>query len=160
MPTRIEELPTGYRAVTPTMDDIARATEFFNLVEISEWGMPDFDEREVEDEWADLDLEKSVVLVEDDSGQIVASMTLVLSNGLTWEAFGYVHPDHQKKGLGTWAIRWSEAKAVAREDETREGFRVAMINYISTVNSAAQELLAAEGYEVEKVFRRMRIDLE
>ena len=81
------------------MEDIPRAMEFFNLVEISEWGVPDFDESEVEEEWSELDLPKSVVLIEDESGQIVASMTLVLSNGLTWEAFGYVHPAHQRRGL-------------------------------------------------------------
>ena len=84
MPARIADLPCGIRAMTPTMNDIGRATEFFNLVEISEWGVPDFDESEVEEEWADLDLEKSVVVVEDESGQIVASMTLILSDGVTW----------------------------------------------------------------------------
>ena len=119
MPARIEELPKGYRAVSPTMDDIPRATEFFNLVEISEWGVPDFDESEVEDEWSELDLPSSVVLIEDESDQIVASMTLVLSNGLTWEAFGYVHPEHQRRGLGGWVIRWSEEMAKGREAETR-----------------------------------------
>jgi ribosomal protein S18 acetylase RimI-like enzyme len=142
------------------MGDVGRATEFFNLVEISEWGMPDFDVSEVEEEWADLELEKSVVLVEDETGQIVASMTLVLSNGLTWEAFGYVHPEHQQRGLGSWAIRWSEAWAREREEETKPDYRLDMLNYISAINRPAQDLLAAEGYEVAKVFRRMRIDLE
>jgi GNAT superfamily N-acetyltransferase len=160
MPARIEELPAGYRAVTPTMDDVARATEFFNLVEISEWGVPDFVESEIEEEWSDLDLEKSVVLVEDESGNYVASMTLEFSNGVTWEAFGYVHPEHQDRGLGTWVVRWSEAMARACEGETRDGYRLAMFNYISTVNGAAQELLTAEGYELQKVFRRMSIELQ
>ena len=115
MPVEIDDLPSGYRAVTATMEDVPRATEFFNLVEISEWGMPDFDESEVEEEWEEIDLGDSVVLVEDESGQIVASMTLLLSNGVTWEAFGYVHPDHQRRGLGTWVVRWAEAMAAKRE---------------------------------------------
>lgn len=159
MEAEIGKLPTGYRAVTPTMEDIGRATEFFNLVEISEWGEPDFDESEVEEEWEELELEKSVVLVEDETGQIVASMTLVFGDGVTWEAFGYVHPEHQQRGLGSWIVRWSEAMARHREEETRDGYRVTMFNYTSTVNRAAQALLESEGYEIAKVFRRMRIEL-
>ncbi|MCO5221880.1 MAG: GNAT family N-acetyltransferase [Thermomicrobiales bacterium] len=155
----IVELPDGYRAVTPSMDDIPRATAFFNLVEISEWGMPDFDENEVEEEWADLDLSKSVVLVESESGEVVASMTLIESRGVTWEAFGYVHPGHQGNGLGRWIVDWSERTAHSRDDETRDGYKVELLNYISTVNTAAQQLLGARGYEVAKVFRRMRLDM-
>ncbi len=159
MTGRIADLPAGYRSVSPTMDDIPRATDFFNLVEISEWGMPDFDESEVEEEWADLDLAKSVVLVEDEHGHIVASMTLVNGNGVTWDAFGYVHPEHQKRGLGAWIIDWAEATAADRMDETRSGYRIEMLNFTSTINAAAQELLGAKGYDVVKVFRRMRIEL-
>lgn len=159
MPLQLDDLPAGYRAVTPTMDDVARATEFFNIVEISEWGVPDFTEREIEEEWSDLDLEQSVVMVEDESRQYVASMTLEFNHGVTWEAFGYVHPEHQQRGLGTWVVRWSEAMARSRENETRDGYRLALFNYISTVNRAAQELLRAEGYDLQKVFRRMSIEL-
>lgn len=160
MPLASNDLPKGYRFFTPSLDDIPRATGFFNLVEISEWGMPDFDESEVREEWEELDLGKSVVMVEHESGELVASMTLVNSRGVTWEAFGYVHPDHQQKGLGTWIVRWAETAAHQREDETRSGFQLSMLNYISTVNKAAQDLLGDLGYDVAKVFRRMRIELE
>lgn len=158
--TERDTLPDGYRAFTPTMGDIPRATEFFNLVEISEWGMPDFDESEVVEEWAELDLGKSVVLVEDRAGELVASMTLINNHGVTWEAYGYVHPDHQQRGLGTWITNWSEAKAAERADETRNGYQLVMLNFISTVNEAARELMTGLGYEGSKVFRRMRIELD
>jgi mycothiol synthase len=154
------QLPQGYRLFTPSIDDAPRATEFFNLVEISEWGIPDFDESEIVDEWSDLDLAKSVVLVENEAGELVASMTLHNSNGVAWEAFGYVHPDHQGKGLGTWITRWSEATAVAREDETKPGYQISLLNWIGTVNGPARELMLGLGYRPTKVFRRMRTDLE
>lgn len=157
--TNSNGLPDGYRAFTPTMSDIPRATAFFNLVEISEWGMPDFDESEVVEEWSDLDLNKSVVLVENPAGELVASMTLINNNGVTWEAFGYVHPDHQQRGLGTWITRWSETQASERCDETKDGYQIVMLNFISTVNEPARELMAGLGYEGSKVFRRMRIEL-
>lgn len=142
------------------MDDIPRATEFFNLVEISEWGEPDFDEAEVEEEWSELELAQSVVLVEDVDGQIVASMTLIGGEGVTWEAFGYVHPEHQGRGLGGWIVDWSETRALDRISSAPDGYRVDILNYTSTINAAAQQLLASKGYDVFKVFRRMRIDLE
>lgn len=152
-------LPSGYRAVTPSIDDVPRATQFFDLVEISEWGEPDFDEDEVRDEWEELDLEASVVLVEDTDGSLVAGMTLLLSNGVTWEAFGYVHPDHRGRGLGTWIVDWSETMASHRAVETRDGYEVAILNYTSTVNAEAQRLMSRRGYDIVRVFRRMRIDL-
>jgi GNAT superfamily N-acetyltransferase len=154
------ELPSGYRSFTPSIDDAPRATAFFNLVEISEWGMPDFDESEIIEEWSDLDLAKSVVLVEHDTGELVASMTIHNSNGVGWEAFGYVHPEHEGNGLGTWITRWSEAMAAAREDETRPGYRITLTNWIGTVNGAARELMLGLGYQPTRVFRRMRIELE
>lgn len=153
-------LPVGYRAFSPTMSDIERATKFFDLVEISEWGVSDWEAEEVAQEWAELDLDKSLVLVENSAGQLVASMTLVNSNGVTWEAYGYVHPEYQHRGLGSWIVRWSETKAAERDDETRAGYRIEMLNFIALVNEAARCLLEKHGYEGTKVFRRMRIDLE
>lgn len=160
MSGNIEDLPVGYRAVTPTMDDISPATEFFNLVETSEWGEPDFDEDEVREVWDEIELEHSVVLVKDAAGQIVASMTLLLNEGVTWEAFGYVHPEHQGKGLGSWIVGWSEETAKQRAGEWKADYRVTLLNYTSTVNEAARGLMDAERYEIARVFRRMRIDLE
>lgn len=156
----MNELPAGYRAFAPTMEDIPRAVEFFNLVEISEWGVPDFEESDVVEEWEEYDLEKSVVLVEDGNGDLVASMTLVNTSKATWEAYGYVHPDHQARGLGTWVTRWSEDKAAERADETEDGYQIVILNFISTINDPAGRLLNGLGYEGSKVFRRMRIDLE
>ena len=153
-------LPDGYRAFTPAMSDVARATEFFDLVEISEWGVSDWEEEEVAEEWSGLDLESSVVLVETLAGELVASMTLVIKNGMAWEAYGYVHPEHQQRGLGSWIVRWAESKAAERSGETRDGYRIEMLNFIALVNEEARSLLAAHGYEGAKVFRRMRIDLE
>lgn len=152
-------LPDGYRPVTPKMDDTARAAAFFDLVEIGEWGVSDWTEAEVAEEWAGLDLERSVVLVENDAGDLVASMTLIGKGGVGWEAFGYVHPDHQQRGLGTWIVRWAENMAAERTNETRDWYRVEMLNFIATVNDAAQRLLTDMEYEGTRVFRRMRIDL-
>jgi mycothiol synthase len=160
LPAPSNQLPQGYRSFTPSIDDVPRAVEFFNLVEISEWGMPDFEESEIVDEWSDLDLEKSVVLVQNESGNLVASMTLQSSNGVAWEAFGYVHPDHQGKGLGTWITRWSEEMAAAREGETKPGYQITLHNWIGTVNGPARDLMLGLGYQPTKVFRRMRIELE
>jgi GNAT superfamily N-acetyltransferase len=100
-----------------------------------------------------------VVLVEDATGQIVASMTLLLNDGVTWEAFGYVHPEHQGNGLGAWVIEWSEVMANQRVEEWRPDYRVTMLNYTSTINEAAHALLGEKQYDIAKVFRRMRIDL-
>ncbi len=151
--------PPGYRAVRPVMGDVPRATAFFDLVEISEWGISDWEEREVAEEWEGLDLERSVVLVEDERGELAASMTLVNKNGVAWEAFGYVHPEHQERGLGSWIVRWSERLAAERVNETRDGYQIELLNYIGTVNEAARALLADHGYEGTRVFRRMRVDL-
>lgn len=159
MPQPLFDLPPGYRSFTPSIDDVPRATDFFNLVEVSEWGEPDFDESEVVEEWENLDLEQQVVLVEDAAGELVASMTLHGKNGVSWEAFGYVHPDHQEKGLGTWIVRWSEERALDPESDARPGYRRTILNFTSTINGPAHQLLENLGYEVVRVFRRMRIDL-
>lgn len=153
-------LPNGFHAFAPSMDDVSRATAFFNLVEISEWGVSDWEQSEVTEEWTELDLEKSIVLVENDIGELVASMTLVNNNGVTWEAYGYVHPHYQQQGLGSWIVHWSESKAAERSNEMRDGIRIELLNFIAGVNEPARILMETLGYEGTKVFRRMRIDLQ
>ncbi len=154
-----DALPPGYRAVRPVMGDVPRATAFFDLVEISEWGISDWEEREVAEEWEGLDLERSVVLVEDERGELAASMTLVNKNGVAWEAVGYVHPLHRGRGLGTWIVRWAENKAAERVDEMWDGHIIEMHNYIAAPNGDARRLLRGLGYQEVIVFRQMRIDL-
>ena len=51
------------------------------------------------------------------------------------------------------------ALAEERNDEWRADHRVTLLNYSSTINEAAHQLMVSAGYEIAKVFRRMRIDL-
>ena len=125
-------LPEGFNARPACMDDLEAAVAFFNVCEIEESGVPDFEIDEVRAEWGDLDLSLNTLLAFDTEGEIVASMIVTPRGRESADAAGYTHPTHKGKGLGAAMVRWSEhrAKELARESGEASrcvtGFRLAI----------------------------------
>jgi mycothiol synthase len=152
--TRIGSVPEPYTARFASRDDIPAATEFFNRVEISEHGEPDWDEDDVSEEWASLDPGRDVLLVETADARIVGSMTVEPRGNGTFNAAGYVHPEHASRGIGSYLVAFSERRASA-EPEAPGSSRIRVHNWVSGVNGAANTLLRERRYQHVRTFYRM-----
>ncbi len=130
--------------------DAAAVTELCVAHEIAMYGHTTFSQADLEEEWADLDLEADVRVVRD--GERVVGYGAVRERGEPWRVEGYVHPDAFGRGLGTRIANELEAYAV-------EAGARRLQNSVIEADSAARDLLESLGYDAVRVFREMRIGL-
>jgi mycothiol synthase len=149
------QLPDGYTVRAATMDDADTATELLNLCEIDENGVPDFEPGDLAEGWAKLDLSERVALIEAPDGSFAGYMAIYSRGNVVHDADIYVHPDHSGRGLGTYLVRLSEARAQSWVNSAPPGKQVVLRNPVNSTNHEANELLLALGYHRVRHFWRM-----
>ncbi len=156
-------LPTGYQARPATLADLEPAVAMLNAASRAllgvdthtlanwtrEWNMPGWD----------LSTDTQLVLALDGS---VAGLTQVwdFEPHTTPEIWGRVHPDHLNRGLGTYMLRWAEARCAPAVYRAPAGARVAARQWINNMDTGTHALLRAEGYDLARHNRRMVIQLD
>ena len=131
--------------------DAAGVTEVVAALESSLYGRTTFSQADLEEEWAELDLEQDVRIVRD--GERVVGYGALQRLGDLWRAEGYVHPDAAGRGIGTLIATGFE------EDAARRGAH-GIQNSVLELDAAARSLLESLGYGAVRVFREMRIALD
>jgi mycothiol synthase len=130
--------------------DAAGVTEVVAALE-SLYGQSAFSRADLEDEWADLELEQDAHVVRD--GDRIVGYGVVRERGERWRVEGYVHPDALGRGIGRLLATGLEAEAA------RRGAR-RIQSSVFEADSAARRLLESLGYGAVRVFRVLRIELE
>jgi mycothiol synthase len=141
----------GAFATPAVAADAAAVTEVVAALESSLYGQSAFSQADLEDDWADLDLEQDVRVVREVDR--VVGYGVVRERGELWRVEGYVHPDSHGRGIGTVIATGLE------QDAARRGAR-RIQNGVLEADDAARRLLESFGYAAVRVFREMRIELE
>lgn len=155
----MKPLPDGYSARAPVPDDanaVARLIAACQLVDIGEAEMTT---EELLDDWHDLELseEAVVVLAPDDEP---AGYADVINRGyVSISVYGYVHPEHRERGIGSYLIGWGEEWANDRLRLAPEGSRVVIQHYILAGSEDAHRLLEESGYAPLRGTYVMAIDM-
>jgi mycothiol synthase len=152
--------PAGYTVRRPTPADLAAVAAFLAVVTAAEFGAPDFPEEELRGHWAALDLEADAWLVLAPDGGVAGYAALHHQDHAVLQAEGYVHPAHAGRGLGTFLVRATEARANEHVPHAPPGLQVLLYNAVNARNPAARHLLERAGYAAVRHFRRMVADLE
>jgi mycothiol synthase len=156
-------LPAGYTARPARLDDVEATVAMLNAASrallgvdshtvdkwVREWNMPDWD----------LGADTQLVLAPDGS---VAALGVVwdFAPHVAPEVWARVHPDHLQRGLGTYLLRWAQARCAHAVARAPEGARVVAQASIHDLDTSTQELLLAEGYTLVRHALRMVIALE
>src|SRR5262245_60340457 len=109
-------IPPGYISRPPSLDDAAGIAD---LIGASQRAYGDDDPvvaEEIVGDWDGLNLAAEAMLVTTDGGAEAAYADIDNRGNVVVAIYGYVHPDHQRRGLGTALVHWGEAFAVARMD--------------------------------------------
>jgi mycothiol synthase len=131
--------------------DAAAVAELCMAYEIAMYGQTTFSQSDLEEEWAEMDLDRDVRVVRE-GGRIVG-YSAIRERGEPWRVEGYVHPDAFGRGIGTRLATALEAQAV-------EAGARRLQNSVIEADSTARSLLEALGYDAVRVFREMRLELE
>jgi GNAT superfamily N-acetyltransferase len=138
--------------MTPAAREDAReVAELIVALEASLYGASELSATDVQEQWADLDLERNTRIVRDRDRIVGYSELREL--GERWRAEGYVRLDAHGRGIGTLLA------ATLEEDAARGGAR-RIQNSVLEADKAARALLESRGYEAVRVYREMRIDLD
>jgi mycothiol synthase len=141
---------TQFRLDPATAGDAAAVTAIVAAVESKLYGASAYTQRDLEDEWMDLDLALNARVVRD--GDRVVGYGSLRGRSEPWSVEVYVHPGATGRGIGRLIATGLE------EEAARRGAR-RIHNSALEADSAARRLLEGLGYEAVRVFREMRIDL-
>jgi GNAT superfamily N-acetyltransferase len=132
-------------------EDAADVAGVAVALETSLYGQTAYSQADLEDEWADLDLERDTRVVVD--GDRIVGYGSLRDRGELWRTEGLVHPEAQGRGAGK-----ELATTLEREAADRGARRVQ--SGVFEVDDAGRRLLESLGYRPVRAFREMRIDLE
>lgn len=134
----------------PTEADAPAVTGLIRAFETELAGEAEQSEQDLRDDWADLDLARDAWLVED--GGALAGYIALSTSGPPLSD-GYVHPDFRGRGVGARLLELAEAEA-------RERGLPALQNAVLAADEPALELLRSRGFQEQRRYYRMVIELE
>ena len=145
------------------LDDLQAAVEFLNLYSLSTIGLRRHNLETLRREWTipGFDLENSTRVVLSPEGEWIGYIEV-------WDAddppvrvhvWGCVHPEHQRRGIGTQLQAWAEARArqalTRLPDDVRATIRMTSLS----TNKAASHLFKKSGAKLVRRYWDMQIDL-
>jgi mycothiol synthase len=144
---------------TATAADLPEVLALAQASDVALIGETDWTEADLREEWQDYDLERDVFLLDLD-GRLAGYAAFERRGGGRMLVDGYVHPALTGRGVGAELLRLTEERAREELASVPQDERAYLQNAALASDPAAPALYAAHGYEPERHFWRMVIDLE
>lgn len=158
-----QTLPEGYSIRPPILDDAAAVADLVNATARDEVGGAETEANDILSQWKDPErtLEDEDWLVVAPGGQIVGYLELYEYPPYTvFEFDGYVHPDHQGKGIGSLVLDTIERRARREMHRAEAGTRVTLRTRVWNTACRAHTLLEAHGFTHIRDWRQMALTFE
>jgi mycothiol synthase len=157
-----DRLPNSVKVRPATLDDAQAMAELLNASSIERTGQPLVTAQYVGGvlRMPGVNL-KTDTLLALGSRQELAGCALVqdTSPHTSYYAIAEVHPEYQRRGVGSMLCRWVEERAHSSLPLAPEGERVAIRQQRLSTDEAARELLMGQGYSVVRHNFRMAVEL-
>ncbi|MBF6589287.1 MAG: GNAT family N-acetyltransferase [Ktedonobacterales bacterium] len=156
------QLPEGYQARAARLDDLEAIATVVATCQIAEYGEPDTPLEEIRMEWQvpGFDPATDAWVVVAPGGRVVAVADAWAEHGVQIFLSTRVVPDACGKGIGSYLLTRTEARAHAMAATAPDGARVTLNTSVTAVNEAGHRLLAGRGYTLVRHYWTMRVDLE
>lgn len=144
-------LPERLEVRCVTVDDAPAINELVTAADTAVQGWSESSESELLGWWRMMDLKHNSWLLHE--GGEVAGYGVGFAHGETLELDGYVHPEHQGRGLGAWLV----ARA---EERTRELGLPKLYTFSLAGDEKARRLFTESGLRELRRYYRMLIELD
>ncbi len=151
-------LPSGFQVRHPTMDDLSAAFELVTACDRADYGAPDEVFEDMREAWHGLDLAADAFVVWAADRELVGLATVEGHAMMTADV--YVHPRYRTRGIGSYLVHLTEARARERTVGVVGNERVVLDRIVNGYNDVAGRLLRAEGYTLVRHHWRMLMSLE
>jgi mycothiol synthase len=157
------ELVAGYSFRAPTNDDFDVVFKLIRECEVADEGKAELTPDDLRGAWdrPRVDREKDIWYITSAGGVPAGYGDIWARDGYgVIITDGYIHPDHQGRGLGRWLVLAMEERARELADEhAPAGQRVIVHNIVPSENTPATDILKSEGYVPGRYFWRMVIEM-
>jgi len=143
--------PDGFSVRRATVDDAPAVDELITAADVAVQGWSESSVPELLGWWRMMDLESSSWVLHD-AGSL-AAYAAGFVHGDVYEHDGFVHPDYQRRGLGTWLVARGEERAVELGKARLQAFSLAG-------DARAHALFEQCGMRELRRYFRMMIELE
>jgi mycothiol synthase len=145
------------------MDDLDAAVEFFNLYSMATIGVKDTTPESLRREWTTpgYDLEASTRVIQLPEGDWIGYAEVWDADEVPVHAFlwGCVHPEYQRRGIGTHLQLWAEHRAQQALTRLPEDLRFSVRMFATSNNASAIALFKQRGANHIRRYWDMQIDL-
>ena len=153
-------LPAGYSARAATRDDARAVADLRSAYQADEGDTGIITAEEQLNDWQGADLAEDTVVVVAPDGSLAAHADILNRRNIQVSVYGGVHPQHRRRGLGTYVTEWGEAWTRARMDRAPADAEITVQHYVNASNAAAVALMAKLGYPYAHTIYVMRIEMD
>jgi mycothiol synthase len=153
-------LPDGYSARTATFGDAEAVAGLIAACQRAVGDRSGMTVEELLDDWQEITLSEDAVAVQAPDGRVAAYADVINRSYVSVSVYGYVHPDHRGRGLGSFLVAWGEEWARERMHQAPADARVVAQFYVNTDDETARRLLRRLGYAPVRGYYRMSVELD
>jgi len=144
------------------MDNVEAVVDLLNACSVEQIGKPRTEAHEIRSDWQapTFNLKADTLVVIAAGGNLVGHVTLWDSEPhVRIHVAGDVHPEYKGRGIGTALCKWAEERARRAIPQSPASARVVLLQETLSADTAAQELLRKQGYQLVRHILRMVIEM-
>jgi len=152
----------GYTTRAMALEDVDAVIDVINAAAIADTGLKETNRSEKLNEWGlpQFDLKTDTRLVFAPGGQVVGFVELWDSQPhVRHHLWGWVHPDYQDRGIGSYLVDWAEERARQSIEKAPPAARVSLTAATVHENGTARDLFEGHGLVLARHFLRMLIEM-
>lgn len=154
------ELPDGYHARPPSLEDAPAVARMIAAYEREVFGSSEMSETWLRDDWNEVDLAEQALVILASDGRVAASADIVNRASVTFSVYGYVHPGQRGNRLEDALIAWGEQWALDHMLPESAEAPITVNHYAPAGDESGRILLVEHGYAPVRGYYMMEISLD